>query len=177
MTRPLLAAILSVALALPATVTPAAADARDVAKVLGGLAAIYLLKEAIDRNRERDRARAEAANRARVHQPRHYTHSHGRSGTHTHRLGIDHTRAHPRPRPQGDRRDVKLLPDRCFRRFETPRGSIDGYGARCMQNAVARPGLLPPQCIEQVRTDRGPRNLYSARCLRRDGWAPRTARR
>ena len=72
---------------------------------------------------------------------------------------------------------MKILPERCFRSFETRRGTVRGYGARCMQNAVARPGLLPPQCIEQIRTVRGPRNLYRARCLRRDGWAPRTARR
>ena len=60
MTRPILAAILSAALALPATVTPAAADSRDVARVLGGLAVLYILKEAI----ERDRARAAPTSRA-----------------------------------------------------------------------------------------------------------------
>lgn len=74
------------------------------------------------------------------------------------------------------RRVSKVLPDRCFRRFETRRGSVRGYGARCLQRSVDRPRLLPAQCVRQVRTDRGVRNLYGPRCLRRAGWTSRLAR-
>ncbi|WP_298437492.1 hypothetical protein [uncultured Jannaschia sp.] len=175
MIRILTAAILSAAIALPATTAPARADAEDVAKVLGGLAALYILKEAVERNRER---RAAPVARAPVHQPEYYSHRHSGLGAHSHRTGTDHTRAHPhRDRPRQDRRNVRVLPEQCYVTLRTDRGLVSGYGARCMQNAVARPGALPPQCIRQLRTDRGPRNIYGPRCLARDGWSPRTARR
>ncbi|WP_179381093.1 hypothetical protein [Jannaschia marina] len=144
MFRTLLAALLSVSLALPVLTAPAAAhqtgyahrhdrdnNGRAIA-IIGGLAALYLLKRHADRREEkRDDRRARQ----------------------------------------------KVLPDRCFRTFDTRRGVVRGYGARCMQRHVARPGSLPPQCIRQVRTDRGTRNLYTPRCMRRAGWTSRAARR
>ncbi|SFJ67916.1 hypothetical protein [Jannaschia pohangensis] len=153
MFRNLLAATLSLALALPMTTAPAHADNRDIAKVLGGLAALYILKEALDRDRDRG---------ARVVQP-----------TPPRYVA---PRPHP-PRRTPPRRDVRLLPEQCYITVPTDRGRYTGYGARCMQNAVARPGLLPPNCIRQVRAHRGPRNLYDPRCMALEGWSVRTARR
>lgn len=157
--RPILAAILSLALAFPAVTTPARADSRDVARIVGGLAALYILKEAIERNRERDQER----DRGRA-----VTVTRGNNG-----YGHELPRRHGRPGFQ----DTRILPDQCYDTVRTNRGTAAGYRARCMQNAVARPGQLPPQCIVQVRTDRGPRNLYEARCLRSQGWTSRAARR
>lgn len=83
----------------------------------------------------------------------------------------DKQRTTPQPR-----RMANVLPDRCFRQFETRRGAVRGYGARCLHRSVANPHLLPPTCINQVRTTRGTRNLYRARCLRQQGWTARSAR-
>ncbi|QBY01819.1 hypothetical protein E2K80_14700 [Rhodophyticola sp. CCM32] len=71
------------------------------------------------------------------------------------------------PRPH---HNARVAPARCFRELNTRNGQVRGYGARCMQNHVRRPGLLPPQCIRQVQTHRGNRNLYRGRCLVRNGW-------
>lgn len=186
MFRTLSAAFLSAALALPATTAPARAelDGRDLARILGGIATVYILKEAIeDRRERRDRRAAPVTRHAPRHSDRpvrrHYTHSHGRFGAHTHRLGIDHARAHPR-RHDGhrDRRrqEVRLIPQQCRRVLTTRTGPARGFGARCMQNAVARPGILPPDCLRRVETFHGTRYLYGGRCLRRNGWSHQTAR-
>lgn len=156
MFRPILAAFLALALCMPLATGPAHADKRDVVKIISGLAAIYLLKEAIDRNRERDNDRAAVA-RAR---PPAAALSPARS---------------PRPSRSPQMPDALALPERCHVTYRTDQGIVAGYGARCMQNAVARPGLLPPQCLVPLATDQGSRNVYSPRCLRSEGWTSRTA--
>ena len=158
MMRQILVAALSLGLALPAMTAPARADSRDVARIVGGLAALYILKEAIERNRDRNTPvqRSHAPPPVEFHPQR-------------------TPRRHDRDRPR--HRDVRVLPDQCYDTIRTYRGHVSGYRARCTQNAVARPGLLPPECIAQVRTNRGPRNFYDAQCLRRQGWTSRAARR
>ncbi|SDY37575.1 hypothetical protein SAMN05444004_101282 [Jannaschia faecimaris] len=159
MFRTILAATLSAAIALPLTTAPATAhdigyahrhdrgsNAGPAIAILGGLAALYLLKRQSDRRDDKRRAAPAPVRRDDIYRP-----------------------------PRRDSR--RVLPDNCFRRLETRRGEVRGYGARCMQRSVARPGSLPPECIRQVRTDRGTRNLYTARCMRRAGWTSRTARR
>ncbi|MEM7490923.1 MAG: hypothetical protein AAF390_17545 [Pseudomonadota bacterium] len=178
MFRSILAATLSLALALPAATTPARADvdAEDVAKVLGGLAALYVLSRTLDNRTTRRNERVVApVRRAPIYGQPTYTQPIRRAPVHSARPILRQDRHHRRD----DRfhRDVRLLPDQCYREVDTRRGIVAGYGARCMQNRVARPGLLPPGCIVQVRTDRGTRNLYEPRCLRQAGWSPRTARR
>ncbi len=76
----------------------------------------------------------------------------------------------PAVTPQPPRQHDLVAPARCFREFQTTGGYVRGYGARCMQNNVRRPGLLPPDCIRRVQTNRGTRNLYGGRCLARNGW-------
>lgn len=78
-------------------------------------------------------------------------------------------------RPQVSRnqqiRNLRIAPAACFREFRASNGrSVRGYGARCMQNRVARPGILPPECIRNVSTNRGGRFIYGGRCLAQNGW-------
>lgn len=69
------------------------------------------------------------------------------------------------------RRNHRVIPQRCFREIQRTDGSLArGYGARCMQRHVSRPGLLPARCIRREHTVRGQRNLFRPRCLRREGW-------
>tara|TARA_R110002033_G_scaffold49904_1_gene96788 strand:- start:1897 stop:2400 length:504 start_codon:yes stop_codon:yes gene_type:complete len=163
---------------------PAAADQRSYAHnhdnqnrnvaigVVGGLAALLLLKRAADRREEKEAARRAATVRRDNRNERNDRVLLGRD--HDRDRDRDHHDDNDRGRNQ---RNAKILPESCYRTFRTDRGTVSGYGARCMQNAVARPAILPPQCIRQVRTDRGARNLYTARCMSRDGWTSRTARR
>ncbi|MEM7711741.1 MAG: hypothetical protein AAF264_13550 [Pseudomonadota bacterium] len=169
MIRSILAATLSLALALPAAPPARAADAEDLAKIVGGLAALYVLKEVIENQRRTDN-RIGTVRRAPVYQP-------PIRRPHVYNAPVHSDRPVRRQHDRFGRHDVRLLPDRCYREVETRRGVVAGYGARCLQNRVARPGLLPPDCVRQVRTDRGLRNLYGPRCLRQQGWSPRTARR
>ncbi len=166
MFRSLFAVILSIALALPIGATSArAGDREDIAKVLGGLAALYLLQEALTR------PRAEPVRRAPVHSAPIYR---------TPVSPIPQARPAPRTRDRivnNPRRDVRLLPRQCAVDLATSRGTVRGYRAKCMQNAVARPGILPPQCLRNVETVRGVEHIYAPRCLDREGWSTRTARR
>lgn len=69
------------------------------------------------------------------------------------------------------RRNHRVIPQRCFREIRRTDGSLArGYGARCMQRHVSRPGLLPARCIRREHTVRGQRNFFRPRCLRREGW-------
>ncbi len=76
-----------------------------------------------------------------------------------------------RPNPNAGHGPRRVAPARCFRDGHDVHGNYyRGYGARCMQNNVRRPGALPPQCIRQVQTHRGWRNIYGGRCLAQNGW-------
>jgi hypothetical protein len=149
MTRSLLAALLcaSLALAAPARADDRRPDGRDLAVILGGAVALYVLNQTL-----RDRRGRAPVTRG--------------------------LRDAPVPRRPRDRHgNALLLPDRCLQAFQTPRGTVRGYGARCMQRFAPDPRLLPAECVDQVRTADGIRTFYGPRCLRRAGWSPRTARR
>ncbi|UWQ18274.1 hypothetical protein [Jannaschia sp. M317] len=192
MTR-FLALILCALLTLPFSSGPARADldGDDAVRILGGLAALYLLKEAL----ERDQTRSERARPPVRSQPRGtYDHIHadgsGGGGWHSHPVGSPHAAAaHPaRPLPvpapvqvtrlpapyeaPRDRVDVRLIPSQCRAALPNAIEVIEGHDATCMQNAVVLPGSLPPQCLRRA----GGRALYEDRCLRAEGWSPRTAR-
>lgn len=147
MFKTVIAATLSVALALPFAALPARADGHDrnaqaIVTILGGLAVLYALKEAKDR-------RDDKAERART----------------------------PRPGakiiPRRCVRSVRL--DRSHR-LDRGRGRlIEAYGVRCMRDRVARPRLLPERCLRRTEPGTRPARVYGPRCMEREGW--RLARR
>lgn len=198
MFRSILAATLTLALVLPAARPALANDAEDVAKIVGGLAALYILSQAIENRNDRRVRQAEPVRRAPTYTPSIQQRQRGnlywdgrnwvqRPTIRQRQQGNLHWNGRnwverPTIRQQNENRlhrdrHVRIIPEQCYREFDTRRGVVAGYGARCLQNRVARPGILPPQCIRQIRTDRGIRNLYGPRCLRQQGWSPRTARR
>lgn len=98
-TRRLLSILVTAALVLTAAVRPAMADRKDALKVLGGLAALYVLNEALERNREsRDASGngriATQATRGQPHAGGFRVHSHDGLGEHAHLEGSDHEAAH-----------------------------------------------------------------------------------
>jgi len=150
------------ALGIAATPMPAAADGNDVAKVLGGLAALAIAAKVIDDRRDRRRDRAEQATRQSVFK--------------TQNDGITLRRL---DRDKGLARSAKIkrrpLPDRCLRVADTRRGDRLVYVSRCLDNNFRFASRLPDHCETSIRTRRGFRSVYGARCLSRDGW--RVARR
>jgi len=75
-----------------------------------------------------------------------------------------------RPRPLPERVHRDLLPRRCLRQFQTNRGPLRMFGARCMSRNYSYVGGLPDRCFRSIRTDRGQRKGWGARCLRKQGY-------
>lgn len=157
MFRSVIAAALSLALVLPLTAAPAHAqlEGRHAAQIVGGLAALYVLKEALERRDATPAHRSPSYRAPARRAPQAVQRGHGQ----------------PRHSPAPRRAQVRRVPDQCGRNLNTSNGRVLAYDARCMQRNVARPRALPPQCIRQVRTNRGTQTVYGRGCLRREGWA------
>lgn len=76
----------------------------------------------------------------------------------------------PKPRPLPNRVNRKLLPQECFRSFETRRGKVRMFGARCLNRNYDFAHRLPHECQYLFNTHRGERRGYEARCLRDRGY-------
>lgn len=154
MIRPALAAILMMALWMPAR-----ADIRDGTRAAAVPMTLDRLRDVLARDQEQENARGGGPDAA---------------------AGLLPGGPALWPRRDGARAraaEAYLLPDRCYDAVHTARGTVAGYQVGCMRAAVARPGSLPPHCLAQVRDTRAPRILYDARCLRSQGWTSRAARR
>lgn len=136
---------------LSVTATPARAENQNIAGILIGLGALYVVGRAIHDRRDERRGTAAAATPPAPVAPPAQT-----SGQ----------------RGNGHRNQALIAPAHCFveGNDRITHQYFRGYRARCMQNTVARPGSLPPQCVTRVTTDRGPRNIYAGRCLAQNGW-------
>ena len=168
--RRIAAALALSALILGAAIRPALADRKDALKILGGLAALYVLNEAVERNRERrvevpsSRGMPGAAQGA---QGGLWVHSHGPEGEHAHIEGTDHDAAHgarsaaparARPQPAGRSRSARRGPRlvrSCPR--NPPRAPSPDARARGASEAF----------LEVAEDNRAARALYA-----RGGWAP-----
>ncbi|MFY0693268.1 MAG: hypothetical protein JXR14_15255 [Paracoccaceae bacterium] len=142
MTRTVLATILAAALGLATFGTaPARAD-EDVAKVLAGIATIFILSKALDNDDP-------PATRRYSYRPRAYDE----------RGLINRHKA---------KRFYKVAPRRCLREQWTHRGVREVYAARCLRREAR---VAPPaKCRREARTNSGPRVFYTPRCLRKYGW-------
>ena len=76
----------------------------------------------------------------------------------------------PKPRPLPQRAHRKLLPQECFRSYETYRGKVRMFGARCLNKHYDFAHRLPHECEYIFNTSRGDRRGYEARCLRDRGY-------
>ncbi|WP_413719076.1 hypothetical protein [Silicimonas sp. MF1-12-2] len=144
----------------------AAADGKDIAKIIAGIAVVGIIAKAIDDRKDRKEA------------------SRAATGTDFGRLGsgddrrrtIDGTirpyhRDQDRHGPKPGRGYKQLaLPEQCLVTVETGRGDRLAYGARCLDRRYKFASKLPQSCETVVRTPRGFRTVYGARCLARDGW-------
>jgi len=76
----------------------------------------------------------------------------------------------PKPRPLPQRASRKLLPQHCLRSFETHRGKVRMFGARCLNKRFDFAHRLPRECEYVFNTPRGDRRGFEARCLRDRGY-------
>ncbi|WP_308916187.1 hypothetical protein [Jannaschia sp. LMIT008] len=132
MIRTILTAILCTALALPATAQQQRPTGRDMAVVLGGLVALYALKETIDRRNDRKRARREAARpEPRAHRADRRLRAPDRC-LRAHRTDRGVVRGYGARCMQDRVVGPGLLPPRCLRRLRTDRGRRAVYAPRCL---------------------------------------------
>jgi len=131
---------------------PAHAEQNDVAKALAAVLGIAVIGKIIhDRNKRDDDVVQRRRPDDRVSRP------------HRH---VDPV--HPRPLPR--RANRKLLPQNCFRSFDTHQGRVRMFGRNCLQKHYAFADRLPRECRQRIKTHRGKRVGYGARCLRDYGY-------
>lgn len=158
MKQMLLTSALAFALAFgPMAAQPARADAEATARIVAGLATLYIIGRALDRG-------------SASAQP---------STSQTLPATNDFFRARPEGRVFVPREPVRVLPRghakralpaECFVSYRTNRGLRGGYARRCLERSVRRPNLLPQACLQTTGLNRGPRVVYAAPCLRRAGF-------
>ena len=159
MIRSFLAILLGAAVMLGAIgIAPVRAN-DDVAKVIAGIAGLYILNKALE-------GRKDGASRRDGRHHRKQVYRHGRHHDGAHRI---QRKRHDRGYGIHHRRHVqKSAPRRCLREHWTRRGTQHVYGARCMQHRARY--ALPRNCLRRARGHGGPAYFYSPRCLRQHGW-------
>ena len=156
MGRKFIATILAAALAVTAVSAPARADNQDIMKFLAGATALVIIGKAIHDSKKKDDKRDHVSR---------YDNRHDRYDRRDRRDGHRWNR-HDRH----DSHDRRIsMPAECRVDVRTPRGTIAGYGYRCVQRDARLANAIPGQCVTATRANRGPRFIYDSRCLARNG--------
>ncbi|QFT61834.1 hypothetical protein [Roseivivax sp. THAF30] len=145
MSNRFIAMILAASTAIAVSAQEARAKPEDVAKVVGGIALLYIVGEALAAETRKD------------------------SNDETTVV------AHDKPAKAGHRqangRGRVELPQRCRTVVDTHRGKHrQVYIARCLERNYVDVARLPEACALPVNTNRGRRLAYGARCLERYGF-------
>lgn len=136
-----LSAVLAIT-SLGASTTPAQADGRDAAAVLGGIIALYAIGRAIDERNDRNSRNVPTRQYHAPNRPQQY-----------------HAPGRPRQ---------IVAPAQCYREFQSRDGYFRGYAGRCLERSTHV--ALPAACAREYRTDRGWQTFYGGRCLSQYGW-------
>ncbi len=183
MYRRFIAAITAASIAITAvsaTQVAAGERERDFARIAAGVLGVAIIGKIIHDKNKRDDERNRVVTRHRIDPAPVY-----RAPRAAPRVDSRH-RVEPRPLPRGygrnddhgrkhkrnhRRADDKLLPQQCFKSYDTRRGSVLMFGSRCLERNYRYANRLPQQCAQQIRTHRGMRYGYDARCLRGAGYS------
>ncbi|KIN75310.1 hypothetical protein Z945_139 [Sulfitobacter noctilucae] len=173
MYRKFIATVSAAAIALTALgALPAAAADRDTTRALAAILGIAAVGALIHQNNKKDKKKVQTHRKpSPVYQkPRHVA-----PKRHTPKYvqpSYKTPRGHGvKPRPLPQRVNRKLLPQQCFRTFDTRKGRVAMFGNRCLQRNFAGSNRLPQQCQSMYRTPRGNQVGYDARCLRDRGYS------
>lgn len=161
MYRKFIATVSAAAIALTALgAVPAAAGDRDNARALAAILGIAAVGAIIHQKNKKDKKQTYSHRPAPVYQP-----------PQRHAPSYAPPRHHqPKPRPMPQRVDRKLLPQQCFRTYDTNRGRVAMFANRCLQKNYQFSNRLPQQCNYVFRTPQGEQRGYDARCLRDQGY-------
>lgn len=163
MTQKLLASVLALSLAFTGfAAVPARAD-NDAAKLLAGIATVFIIGKAIQNKKDRDARATSNANN--------YTYNDRWNNNQGKNYYEQPRRDQRRDKWKDQRRNhrAKILPSRCLDRTWARGKWFHYYGARCLQR-FGKARSYPSECRREVRTDRGWRNVYGAHCLGRQGY-------
>lgn len=147
MGRKFIATILAAALSVTAVSAPARADNQDIVKFLAGATALVIIGKAIHDSKKKDDKRDHVSRHDNRHD-RHDRREGHRWNNHDRRIS---------------------MPSECRVNVRTPRGTVAGYGYRCVQRDARLASAIPGQCVTATRANRGPRFIYDSRCLARNG--------
>lgn len=159
------------------TAAPAYADrddraARTVAAILGlAVVGAIIHENRQDKKRDKKVYREPVRAQPKIQRHRHgskvHTHGNARS-THKQRVTQPRHRVTPKPLPQ--RVNRKLLPQKCFRSFNSRNGKVRMFARRCLEKNYRFVNRLPQNCVQRIRTHDGKRIGYGARCLQQNGY-------
>jgi hypothetical protein len=146
MTRPLMASVLALSIAMTSmTALPARAGNNDnFGNFLAGAIAAIIISKALEQNQAATRRRNPPI---QVTPP-------------------------PRPRPRPPVYKIRgILPSDCFFTKRTSKGRRGLYGATCLNETMRRPERLPRACRTSVSIRGGRRaSVYDAKCLQNRGF-------
>lgn len=163
------------------TAAPAFADNDRAARTIATLFGLAVVGAIIndnrqDKKRDRDAHNETARKQSDVRTHRHGTHTHKHANwRRAHNNGVNKPHHPLVPKPLPRRVNRKLLPQKCFRSFDTRRGKVRMFARRCLERNYRFVNRLPQNCFQRVRTYEGKRAGFGARCLRQNGY--RLARR
>lgn len=161
----LIAPVAAASLALAVTAPPArAADAREIATIVAGLAAVGLIAKAVKDNKDKAAARRDRYAPAQA-EPYDYRLETTRNSRHD---GDRHDNGRG-PR-YGDGWRKSVLPGECVRSVETRRGYRQVVSERCLESQGVRTSRLPNRC--DIDADYRGRSYagYDVSCLRAQGY-------
>ncbi len=171
MYRKFIATVTAVSIAitgLSATSAAAGDRERNFARIAAGVLGVAIVGKIIHDSNKRNDNRGQVVTRHRVEPAPVY---------HAPRVEQRH-QVQPRPLPRGyghnqqnARQNSKLLPQQCFKSYDTRRGQVLMFGSRCLQQNFRHANRLPQHCAQQIRTRQGNRFGYDARCLRGAGYS------
>lgn len=128
---------------------PAFAGDRDTARALAAILGVAVIGSILHEKNKKKKAQVHHTPK-RVYEPPRYK--------------------QPTPRPLPSQVNRKLLPQQCFRSYDTYTGKIRMFGNRCLQRHYTHAHRLPNRCLYVFDTPRGDRRGYEARCLRDAGY-------
>lgn len=136
-----------------------AADSDDIAKLLLGATALFVIGSAIAEANEEPRRKAERPG------PSDYPY---RPGYAYRPQGKPHHNHKPHGKPK---HSAEMLPASCLQTFRGRDGTYRGYARSCLRQSYRYENQLPQRCLNAVHTYReGKRNVYEPSCLRRYGF-------
>lgn len=131
---------------------PARAGGDDIAKILVGATALFIVGSAINSSNKARRSQSGKSYTVYTNKPA--AHSHIPTG-HSHYQPVT---------------VVKRLPSSCLRNYRTSEGKHSYFTPGCLQKRYRQVSSLPQNCNLRVWTVQGLRNLYSPSCLRSAGF-------